>query len=89
MCGWVCRCECEKLDWLSLCTTFPHSVEGLQVCGYEFCPLLHLCLTQPPTSSREDSEQLLQQIVQECMDNGVAVVTSKYLQEETNLPPPR
>ena len=67
----------------------PHSMEGLEVCGYEFCPLLHLCLTQPPTSSRDDSEQLLQQIVQECMDNGVAVVTSKYLQEEMNLPPPR
>jgi len=53
-----------------------------------------LALTSPlkppsSSSSRESSELLLQHIVEECMDNGVAIVTAKYLEDEVNLPPPR
>jgi len=48
---------------------------------------MHLRLSPPPSScsSRESSELLLQHIVEECMDNGVAIVTAKYLEDEVNL----
>ena len=89
-CTWGGECVSVRNLMYSHCVAiYPCRMEGLEVCGYKFCPLLHLGLTRAPTSSREDSEQRLQQIVQECMDNGVAVVTSKYLAEEINLPPPR
>ena len=63
-------------------------MEGLEVCGDSCCPVMHLRLSPPP-SSRDSSEQLLQRVVEECMDNGVAIVTAKYLEDEVNLPPPR
>lgn len=61
------------------------------MCGDSVCPVMHLRLSPPPSSSssRESSELLLQHIVEECMDNGVAIVTAKYLEDEVNLPPPR
>ena len=66
----------------------PPSIKGLECRGESVCPLIHLCLTDP-SSTREDNEQLLQKIADECLDNGVAVVMAKYLKEELRLPPPR
>ena len=64
------------------------SLKGLDCYGETFCPVIHLRLSQP-LSSREASEQLLEKIAEECMENDVAVVTAKYLKEEIHLPPPR
>lgn len=61
---------------------------GVTVCGEEVCPVIHICLVEPGTT-REKDEQLLQTVANECMENGVAMVTSKYLREEMKLPPPR
>lgn len=65
-----------------------YRLEGLECCGEALSPVLHLRLTRP-SPSRQSDEQLLQSIADECLSNGVAVVTAKYLDEEYNLPPPR
>ena len=64
------------------------SVSGVQVCGVDMCPVIHLRMTTP-TSSPESDEQLLQTIADECTASGVAIVTAKYLDEEVKKPPPR
>ena len=63
-------------------------MNGVEVCGADICPVIHLRMTTP-TSSQESDEQLLQTIADECTASGVAIVTAKYLQEEYNRPPPR
>ena len=64
-------------------------VKGLKVCGMESCPLIHLRLLQT-TGSQEQDQQLVESIVAECLSNGLAVVSAKYLEhEEHNQPPPR
>ena len=66
-----------------------YSVEGMVVCGMDSCPLIHLRLEQSKGSLAED-QQLVESIVGECLANGLAVVSAKYLeQEELNQPPPR
>ena len=55
----------------------------------ESCPLIHLRLVQT-TGSQEQDKQLVESIVTECLSNGLAVVSAKYLEhEEHNQPPPR
>ncbi len=66
----------------------PSSVSGVEVCGLEACPVIHLRVTTP-TSCQESDQQLLQTIADECIASGVAIVTAKYLDEEYQKPPPR
>ena len=56
--------------------------------GNAVCPVVHLRLSSP-SASRDEGQQLLENIAKECMANGVAIVTAKYLTEEINHPPPR
>lgn len=60
----------------------------MEVCGNAVCPVLHVRLSSP-SDSRDVDKQLLENIAKECMANGVAVVTAKYLAEEIHCPPPR
>ncbi|XP_064386088.1 serine palmitoyltransferase 1-like [Halichondria panicea] len=62
-------------------------VSGVEVCGLEACPVIHLRVTTP-TSCQESDQQLLQTIADECIASGVAIVTAKYLDEEYQKPPP-
>lgn len=66
-----------------------HRVPGVVVDGYEECPVVHLRLAESQSSRQVDCT-LLDQIVQDCHNEGVAIVTAKYLElEEHKLPPPR
>ena len=61
----------------------------MTVCGMESCPLIHMRLRKS-CGTRQQDQQLLERIVQECLDKGLAVVSAKYLeQEEHSQPPPR
>ena len=61
----------------------------MTVCGMESCPLIHMRLRKS-CGTRQQDQQLLESIVQECLDKGLAVVSAKYLeQEEHSQPPPR
>ena len=51
--------------------------------------MIHVYLAESQ-GSREADAKLLDQIVLDCHDEGVAVVTAKYLEsQEHKLPPPR
>ena len=74
---------------IQMCTnTHAHcSVKALTVGGDDVCPIIHLRLSK--TMSNDVAAKLLQDVADECIVNGVAVVTSKYLDEESPPPPPR
>ena len=68
---------------------FYSSIEVIRVEGYEESPVIHVYLAESQ-GSREADAKLLDQIVLDCHDEGVAVVTAKYLEsQEHKLPPPR
>lgn len=58
------------------------------LCGDKLSPVIHLRLATP-SSSREEVERQLDEVASYCREKGVAVVTAKYLSDETFLPPPR
>ena len=58
---------------------------GVVVCGDKGSPVIHLRLATP---SKND-ERILNQVVNYCLDHGVAVVTAKYLPDEMSTPPSR
>ncbi|KAG9486896.1 hypothetical protein GDO78_006992 [Eleutherodactylus coqui] len=63
-------------------------VEGLKVVGEIFSPAFHLQLERS-TGCREKDTQLLQDIVDHCMNRKIALTQARYLEkEEKNLPPP-
>lgn len=63
-------------------------VSGLKVVGESLCPALHLQLEES-TGSRERDMKLLQEIVEQCMNKGIALTQARYLdKEEKCLPPP-
>ncbi|XP_066461100.1 serine palmitoyltransferase 1 [Eleutherodactylus coqui] len=63
-------------------------VEGLKVVGEIFSPAFHLQLERS-TGWREKDTQLLQDIVDHCMNRKIALTQARYLEkEEKNLPPP-
>lgn len=56
--------------------------------GESLSPALHLQLEES-TGSREKDVKLLQAIVDQCMDKGIALTQARYLdKEEKCLPPP-
>ncbi|XP_065905066.1 serine palmitoyltransferase 1-like isoform X2 [Dysidea avara] len=62
-------------------------IKGIKVCGESFSPLIHLQLSDT-MGSREQDDDVLQQIVDKCYENGVIMVRSKYLENEYCMPPP-
>ncbi|KAM6469925.1 serine palmitoyltransferase 1 isoform 2-T2 [Liasis olivaceus] len=63
-------------------------IPGLQVAGESFSPALHLQLEES-TGSRESDMRLLKEIVDYCMNRGIALTQARYLEkEEKYLPPP-
>lgn len=75
-----------KGNYASVC--FPFSIPGLKVVGESISPALHLQLEET-TGCRERDVKLLQEIVTQCMDRGIALTQARYLEkEEKYLPPP-
>ncbi len=70
---------------MSSCNT---RCEGVVVSGDLYSPLLHLRLASPNPSRIEDERQL-NEIAKYCTEQGVAVVTAKYLADEMSIPPSR
>uniref|UniRef100_A0AC11D6U0 Serine palmitoyltransferase long chain base subunit 1 n=2 Tax=Caprinae TaxID=9963 RepID=A0AC11D6U0_SHEEP len=63
-------------------------IPGLKVVGESISPALHLQLEET-TGCRERDVKLLQEIVTQCMDRGIALTQARYLEkEEKYLPPP-
>ncbi|XP_036134393.1 serine palmitoyltransferase 1 isoform X3 [Molossus molossus] len=63
-------------------------ISGLRVVGEALSPAFHLQLEES-TGSREQDVKLLQEIVSQCMDRGIALTRARYLErEERCLPPP-
>uniref|UniRef100_M3Y5U4 Serine palmitoyltransferase 1 n=1 Tax=Mustela putorius furo TaxID=9669 RepID=M3Y5U4_MUSPF len=63
-------------------------ISGLKVVGEPLSPAFHLQLTDS-TGSREEDVKLLQEIVNHCMNRGIALTQARYLEkEEKCLPPP-
>ena len=58
------------------------------MCGESVNPVIHLQLIHP-SSSWETDNQLLECVVKESRNNGVAIVVAKYLRDELKIPPPR
>lgn len=68
---------------------FIFSISEIRVEGFEESPLVHIYLAHSQ-GSRELDKKLLDQIVSDCYEEGIAIVTAKYLEsQEHNLPPPR
>lgn len=68
--------------------TLLKGIASLEICGYEYCPVIHLRFKEPG-DSRESDQQILDTIASDCQEQGLAVVTAKYLElEEHQLPPP-
>ena len=66
-----------------------YSVPGIDVQGYEQCPIVHIRLSESK-GSRDADQKLLDQIVNESLDRGLAIVTAKYIEsDEHKLPQPR
>ncbi|XP_019569438.2 serine palmitoyltransferase 1 isoform X3 [Rhinolophus sinicus] len=64
-------------------------ISGLKVVGEALSPAFHLQLEES-TRSREKDVKLLQEIVNQCMNRGIALTQARYLEkEEKCLPPPR
>uniref|UniRef100_A0A2D4G8D1 Serine palmitoyltransferase 1 n=2 Tax=Micrurus TaxID=8634 RepID=A0A2D4G8D1_MICCO len=63
-------------------------IPGLRLVGQSFSPALHLQLEES-TGSRESDMRLLKEIVEYCMNRGIALTQARYLEkEEKYLPPP-
>lgn len=63
-------------------------ISGLKVVGEPLSPALHLQLEES-TGSREKDGKLLQEIITQCMNEGIALTQARYLdKEEKCLPPP-
>ncbi|ETE63231.1 Serine palmitoyltransferase 1 [Ophiophagus hannah] len=63
-------------------------IPGLRLVGQSFSPALHLQLEES-TGSRESDMRLLKEIVDYCMNRGIALTQARYLEkEEKYLPPP-
>ncbi|XP_077615611.1 serine palmitoyltransferase 1 [Crocuta crocuta] len=63
-------------------------ISGLKVVGEPLSPAVHLQL-QESSGSREGDVKLLQEIVNHCVDSGIALTQARYLEkEERCLPPP-
>ncbi|XP_033019956.1 serine palmitoyltransferase 1 [Lacerta agilis] len=63
-------------------------IPGLRVVGQSLSPALHLRL-EDSTGSRESDARLLKEIVDYCMNRGIALTQARYLdKEEKFLPPP-
>ncbi|KAM5228199.1 serine palmitoyltransferase 1 isoform 4-T4 [Ctenodactylus gundi] len=63
-------------------------ISGLKVVGESFSPAFHLHLEES-TGSREKDVKILQEMVNQCMDKGIALTQARYLEkEEKCLPPP-
>ncbi|XP_019791860.1 serine palmitoyltransferase 1 isoform X2 [Orcinus orca] len=63
-------------------------ISGLKVVGESISPAFHLQLEES-TGCRERDVKLLQEIVTQCMDRGIALTQARYLEkEEKYLPPP-
>ncbi|KAG8130762.1 hypothetical protein E2320_017425 [Naja naja] len=63
-------------------------IPGLRLVGQSFSPALHLQLEES-TGSRESDMRLLKEIVDYCMNRGIAFTQARYLEkEEKYLPPP-
>lgn len=75
-------------QWTNVMCVCFSSVSGLKVVGESLSPALHLQLEES-TGSREKDVKLLQAIVDQCMDKGIALTQARYLdKEEKCLPPP-
>ncbi|XP_078242341.1 serine palmitoyltransferase 1 isoform X2 [Pogona vitticeps] len=63
-------------------------IPGLRVVGESLSPALHLQLEES-TGSREGDMRLLKEIIDYCMNRGIALTQARYLEkEEKFLPPP-
>ncbi|KAH0510096.1 Serine palmitoyltransferase 1 [Microtus ochrogaster] len=63
-------------------------ISGLKVVGEPLSPALHLQLEES-TGSREKDVKLLQEIIVQCMNKGIALTQARYLdKDEKCLPPP-
>nr|XP_030688404.1 serine palmitoyltransferase 1 isoform X2 [Globicephala melas] len=63
-------------------------ISGLKVVGESISPAFHLQLEES-TGCRDRDVKLLQEIVTQCMDRGIALTQARYLEkEEKYLPPP-
>lgn len=63
-------------------------VKNVVVSGYEASPIVHLRLTEPDYS-REEINGALDDVVQECLENGVALTRAQYIEDaEMHLPDP-
>ncbi|XP_015266123.1 PREDICTED: serine palmitoyltransferase 1 [Gekko japonicus] len=61
---------------------------GLRVVGQSLSPALHLQLEES-TGTRDSDMRLLKEIVDYCMNRGIALTQARYLEkEEKHLPPP-
>ncbi len=65
------------------------SAPGIHVCGVEVSPIIHIRL-ENSSGSRQNDQAILDDIATKCQEQGLAVITAKYLEfEEHRLPPPR
>ena len=55
--------------------------------GDKLSPVLHLGLAKPNTN--QDDDEVLDEVAKYCIEQGVAVVTAKYLTDEMTTPPSR
>ena len=60
----------------------------MELGGNQLSPVLHLKLATP-NPNRDDNERELNKIANICLEQGVAVVTAKYLSDEMLIPSPR
>ncbi|XP_043215772.1 serine palmitoyltransferase 1-like isoform X1 [Amphibalanus amphitrite] len=64
------------------------NIDGLELCGDEVSPVKFLQLSKPRLE-RQQSEAVLQNIVDQCREAGIALTRAHYLEpEEHRLPPP-
>lgn len=60
---------------------------GIKISGQKGIPVLHLRL-EKNLSDRLDAEEILQDIVDEALEQGLLLTRAKYAQEERKMPPP-
>lgn len=61
--------------------------KSIVVGGDKLSPVLHLSLAEPNTN--QDDEEVLNEVAKYCIEQGVAVVTAKYLTDEMTTHPSR
>lgn len=64
-----------------------HRCKGVVVCGDKLSPVVHLRPVTP--ISTQDDYRLLSTVADRCIEQGVAVVTAKFLPDEMTTPPSR